>query len=172
MTYSLQMQPALEITPRATDRLTEEFFGYHVLNGNTPDVYIDWLEQPTSDPAEMDDDNPWLVEAREQMRLDASRRREQLITQQKTQADNIRKRAKMTNNPLVLDGLALIAREQGLYNYVSKVIAANDRRIADRIRHGVAMRDSNGASYWVTSPNFYKKLWKQGFREVTQCPVT
>lgn len=167
MTRLLAIEPQPHQIVRAHDGLTEEFFGFHVSNGDTPAVYVDWLETPTTNPAEMTDDNPHLIETRESLQAAAEYRRRKLIQQQKTQAANIRKRAKRTNNPLVIDALALIAREQGLYKYVSKVIAANDRRVANRIRSGVAMYRGDGAQYWVTSASFYKKLWRDGFREAT-----
>lgn len=169
MTRLLAVEPQPDQIRRACDGLTEAFFGFHVA---APQVYLDWLETPTANPDEMDmdspnPDNPYLAEARQQLKAAAEQRRREHIAAQKTQARHIRQRAKQTGNPLVIDALALIAREQGLYQYVSKVIAANDRRVAARIRRGVTMRHEDGAQYWVTSANFYKKLWKEGFRE---CP--
>lgn len=173
--FNARAQAFAEMEQDTNDELTTKWHiaddlfdaGLHIMSQTAYDYAEQWQPPVSPDPA-----NPEHAALCQDIMLEyelvqrevISRQREKQLAQEKTQAENIRQRAKMTHNPLVLDGLAAIARAQNLWQYVSKVIAANDRRVAQEIRNGLPMSDGSGRSEWVTNVNRYKQLYREGLR--------
>ena len=68
-------------------------------------------------------------------------------------------------NPIELDTLAKIARDDGVYPVVAREIAEQDRVIVTRIGKGVYMVNGR-AKELVWTPGYYRRMYQRGYREV------